>query len=94
MNEMAPTQIMGDTSTPPTGGTKLRVGFKSGSVGTYATTHGSFVYGTLGYQVITILTMNKMVPIEKKGPKTFAIDFAVSGSRGSFAPSSVTRMDT
>lgn len=94
MKLIIPTQIIGDTSTPPTGGTKLLVGFNSGSVGTYATTQGSFVYGTEGYHVMTIRTMNRIVAIEKNGPRTCAIDFAVSGSKGSFAESSVTRLFT
>ena len=59
-NEIIPTQMIGETSTPPTGGIADLVGFNKGSVGTYATTHGSFVIGTDGYQVITILTMNKI----------------------------------
>ena len=40
--------MIGETSTPPTGGTSARVGLSKGSVGAYAKTHGNFVYGTLG----------------------------------------------
>jgi len=93
MNEIIPTQIMGETSTPPTGGTSERVGFSSGSVGTYATTHGSLVYGTEGYQVITMRTMNMIVAMLKNGPSAPATALAVSGSRGSEAASCVTRLD-
>jgi len=78
-----PTQIIGLTSTPPTGGTALLVGFKSGSVGKYAIIHGNFVIGTDGYHVITILTMNKISEIANNGPRTFAISFAVVGSKAS-----------
>ena len=36
------TQMMGDTSTPPTGGIARRVGPSTGSVGLNASDHGSF----------------------------------------------------
>jgi len=82
-NEIIPTQMIGETSTPPTGGIADLVGFNKGSVGTYATTHGSFVIGTDGYQVITILTMNKISDTANNGPRILAIVFAVSGSKAS-----------
>jgi len=94
-NEIIPTQMIGETSTPPTGGIADLVGFNKGSVGTYATTHGSFVIGTDGYQVITILTMNKISDTANNGPRILAIVFAVSGSKASAFDSanSKTRCD-
>ena len=93
MNEIIPTQMIGETSTPPTGGTSERVGLRSGSVGKYATTHGSRDTGTEGYHVITMRMMNSRVLTLNMGPRTPAIDRAVSGSRGSPATAScVTRL--
>ena len=46
MKLIIPTQMIGDTSTPPTGGTAFLVGFRMGSVGTYAMTQGSREMGT------------------------------------------------
>ena len=78
-----PTQMIGETSTPPTGGTSARVGLSKGSVGAYAKTHGSFVYGTLGYHVMTIRTMNKIVLTANSGPSTALAVLAPSGSSAS-----------
>ena len=85
MKLIMPTQMMGDTSTPPTGGTRLLVGLSSGSVGRYAMTHGILDTGTDGYQVITMRMMNSRVDTEKTGPRIPAISFAWSGFKGSSA---------
>ena len=79
------TQMMGDTSTPPTGGTRLLVGLSRGSVGRYAMTHGILDTGTDGYQVITMRMMNSRVDTENTGPRIPAISFAWSGFKGSSA---------
>ena len=42
---------------------------------------GRRVYGTDGYQVMTMRTMKRMVLSERKGPSTLAMERAVSGSR-------------
>ena len=91
MNEIIPTQMLGLTSTPPTGGTSARVGFRSGSVGRYANTHGGLETGTEGYQVMTMRMMNMTVATLKNGPSTPATWRAVSGSSGSLAASSNAR---
>ena len=75
--------MIGETSTPPTGGTSARVGLSKGSVGAYAKTHGNFVYGTLGYHVMTMRTMNKIVLSANNGPSTALAVFAPSGSSAS-----------
>mmetsp|Transcript_10 Transcript_10/g.42 ORF Transcript_10/g.42 Transcript_10/m.42 type:complete len:206 (+) Transcript_10:143-760(+) len=85
MKLIMPTQMMGDTSTPPTGGTRLLVGLSRGSVGRYAMTHGILDTGTDGYQVITMRMMNSRVDTEKTGPRIPAISFAWSGFKGSSA---------
>ena len=85
MKLIMPTQMMGETSTPPTGGTKLLVGFSKGSVGRYATTHGNRYTGTDVYQVMTMRMMKRMVVTENNGPRKPASSFAWSGSRGSSA---------
>jgi len=80
------TQMIGDTSTPPTGGTNALVGLSNGSVGAYASTHGNLVYGTLGYHVMTIRTMNKIVLTANNGPKTALAALAPSGSNPDSCP--------
>ena len=80
------TQTIGDTSTPPTGGIIALVGLSNGSVGAYATTHGNLVYGTLGYHVMTIRTMNKIVLTANNGPKTALAALAPSGSNPDSCP--------
>jgi hypothetical protein len=78
--------MIGDTSTPPTGGTNALVGLSNGSVGAYASTHGNLVYGTLGYHVMTIRTMNKIVLTANNGPKTALAALAPSGSNPDSCP--------
>jgi hypothetical protein len=58
----------------------------NGSVGAYATTHGNLVYGTLGYHVMTIRTMNKIVLTANNGPKTALAALAPSGSNPDSCP--------
>lgn len=75
-----PNQTTGVTSTPPRGGITFLVRLRNGSVGAYATTYGNFFTGSLGYQDMTILRMNKNPRAERKGPVIVMASFAVAGS--------------
>jgi hypothetical protein len=54
-----PTQIIGEISTPPRGGISFRMGINKGSVGKPIKLPGKRLRSTWGYQVKTILRINK-----------------------------------
>jgi hypothetical protein len=58
------------------GGTILRSGAKKGSVGQATTLKGKRLRSTWGYQVRTILKMNKKIIIPSKGPSVQVIKVA------------------
>lgn len=78
VRERAPTQTMGETSTPARGGITLRVARSRGSVGTYASAQGSLRPSISGYHVMGIRMTKSAVLRFNVGPSTLSTSAACS----------------
>lgn len=91
---ISPTHTMGVMSTPPTRGMTFRVTFKTGSVGAYASSQGSFVPSIEGYQVIGMRMMYSSVNTVNSGRKMVSSVCAAAASRSAKLYSSMPAPDT